>query len=61
MVIVYQVDTGGSMLTLSNAIVDILVAILAHPATLTLAVIVAQQIRARDGIDARVGEALVCI
>lgn len=54
MVIVNQIDARGAMLTLSDAIVDVLVAVLPHPAHSAFAVVVADQVGAGHGVDARV-------
>lgn len=54
MIVVHQVNTGGTMLTLTNTIVDVLITVLPRPAYSTLAMIVAYKIRAGVGVNARI-------
>lgn len=61
MIIIDKVYTSRTMLTLPYAIVDILVAVFPHPTNPTFTVVVTNEIRARNGIDARVVKTFISI
>jgi hypothetical protein len=58
-VIVDQIDASGAVLALSHAVVDVGVAVFSHPSDPAFATVVADQVGARDGVDAGGGQALV--
>lgn len=55
MIIVDEIDACRPMLTLADTVVDVLVAIFAHPTDPALAAVVADEVRAGDSVDAGVG------
>lgn len=56
-----QVPTGGVILTLAKAVIDIYVTILTHPAREAIAVVAGDQILTGPGIYTRFGLAFICI
>lgn len=58
-IVVDQIDAGGAMFALTDAIVDILIAIFAGPSDAALAPIITDQVRARDCVYAGIVQALV--
>ena len=59
MVVVHQVYTGGAVQTLALAIVEVNVAVLPLPSLAAAALVVALQVHAGHGVDARPSLALV--
>lgn len=59
MIVVDEIDARRAVLALADAIVDVLIAIVAGPTNATLAVIVADAISARHCVDARIQQTLV--
>lgn len=58
---VNQIPTGGIILTLANAVINIYVTVLTHPAWEAIAVVAGNQILAGSGIYTRFGLAFICI
>jgi hypothetical protein len=56
-----QIPTGGIILTLAKAIINIYVTILTHPAWKTITVVTGNQILTGFGIYTRFGLAFICI
>lgn len=58
---VNQIPTGGIILTLADAVINIYVTVLTHPAWEAIAVVAGNQILAGSGIYTRFGLAFICI
>lgn len=56
-----QIPTGGVILTLAKAVININVTILTHPAWEAITVVAGNQILTRLGIDTRFGLTFICI
>lgn len=56
-----QIPTGGIILTLADAVINIYVTVLTHPAWEAIAVVAGNQILAGSGIYTRFGLAFICI
>lgn len=60
-VTVNQIPTGGVILTLAEAVINIYVTVLTHPAWEAIAVVAGNQILTGFGVDTRLGLTLICI
>lgn len=56
-----QIPTGGIILTLSKAVINVYLTVLTHPAWEAVTVVASNQVLTGFGIDARFGLTLICI